>query len=844
MQSRILALTLAALVFAGCNCGGTPPAEDGGMGGGSGGGVGGGAGGGGDDAGTGGGVGGGTGGGSGGGGGGGTGGGAGGGAGGGTGGGTGGGGGPCTMPVACYSGPANTQGVGACAAGTAQCVDGGPGQCVGEVLPSAEACNGVDDDCNGMVDDGLGMVSCGQGACRVSVAACTNGRPTTCTPGMASAEVCGDNVDNNCDGIVDEGCDCIYVAPSGADTNAGTIASPKRTIIAGIATAADAGFSQVCVASGATCPSNAGYPEAVVMANGVSVLGSYAATTVSRPDGGVGWARNAGCVTRINAQDARGVYFGASVTSPTAIDGFTLVGANMADNAAVTVEGSTGAIISNDTITGGAGQNSVGVKVLAQGTPTITRCGIVGGSGTVSAIGVHSQGSRPLLTDNCSQFGPTGRCTTGCFAGTRYIRGRPQNSTGQISYAVRLEDSPGAIIERTATCSGAGTGDVGSVRVSGPATGTVVRASILEGFGGGTNAVGFWAEACGGASPWVFDNTLVSGNSPVVGARADGVRAVGDCHVRVDSNARIVGGEESSNNDAIGVYCARDAVAGTASRCTVQNNALIQGSGAGFPPKSTGVQCDRGACALVEKNVITARAGVRTWGLVLNGAGTVVRKNQIEAGCATQEGVGLLSVDSFARVENNDVRGSICAGITGPAFTPTSTAVKVVLGAGGNEVDLHSNSVSPFGGRNATCVSRALTFEAGDAGVPSGPVGIVRNNVLHAGVCSTARPVEELSSSADPRVFENNDLFTSQVDGGLYLDEGTSLLPDPTAVNGLAGAAANIAADPQYDGGVHLAPTSPCRNAGTTAGAPSEDLDQNVRPQESAPDIGADEYVP
>jgi hypothetical protein len=617
-----------------------------------------------------------------------------------------------------------------------------------------------------------------------------------------------------------------------------------RTIGAGIAVAVDAGFSQVCVASGAACPSAANYPEVVTMVNGVSVLGGYAATATTAADGGVSWARGNSCVTTITDSDARGVYFGATVTTPTALDGFTVVASTMATNAAVTVEGSTGATLSNDIINGGTGQVSVGVEVIAGATPLISRSAVTGGNGTTSATGVHSLAARPTLSDNCSTFGPTGRCTQGCFNAARFVRGRAQNGpAGANAFAVRLEDSPGAIVERSATCSGAGTADTASVRLTGPGTGTVVRASILEAFAGGTNAVGFWADACGGASPWIFDNHLVSGNSPVMGARADGVRAIGDCHVRVDSNVRIVVGEESSNNDAIGVYCAKDPVSGIASRCTVQNNTLIQGSGAGFPPRSTGVQCDVGACSLVEKNIITARSGIRTFGVVLNGANTLVRKNEIEAGCATVEGIGLLSIDSFARVENNALRGSNCTLPTGPMFSPTSTAVKVVIGLGGNELDLNSNSIGPFGGRGAACISRALTFEVLDGGTPSGPSGLVRNNVLHAGVCATARPVEELAAGADPRLFENNDLFTLG-DAGLYLDEGSTALPDVAAVNGLGGAAATLAADPQYDGGIHLGPGSPCRNAGTATGAPADDIDGNRRPQESANDIGADEYVP
>jgi hypothetical protein len=56
---------------------------------------------------------------------------------------------------ACYSGPGGTAGVGVCRAGYQICrTDGsGYGECSGEVLPSPETCNGLDDDCDGTVDD-------------------------------------------------------------------------------------------------------------------------------------------------------------------------------------------------------------------------------------------------------------------------------------------------------------------------------------------------------------------------------------------------------------------------------------------------------------------------------------------------------------------------------------------------------------------------------------------------------------------------------------------------------------------------------------------------------------------
>lgn len=53
----------------------------------------------------------------------------------------------------CYTGPAGTAGVGICRAGVRMCAGGAaPGPCVGEVLPRAEQCNGVDDDCDGQGD--------------------------------------------------------------------------------------------------------------------------------------------------------------------------------------------------------------------------------------------------------------------------------------------------------------------------------------------------------------------------------------------------------------------------------------------------------------------------------------------------------------------------------------------------------------------------------------------------------------------------------------------------------------------------------------------------------------------
>jgi hypothetical protein len=116
-----------------------------------------------------------------------------------------------TLTEACYDGPAGTAGVGGCAEGLRTCVGGMFRACVGAILPGTEVCNGVDDNCNLVVDEGNpgGGFACSTpfgGPCSPGTTQCTGGSVMcigTVLPG-SSAEIC-DSVDNDCDGLLNEG---------------------------------------------------------------------------------------------------------------------------------------------------------------------------------------------------------------------------------------------------------------------------------------------------------------------------------------------------------------------------------------------------------------------------------------------------------------------------------------------------------------------------------------------------------------------------------------------------------------------------------------------------------------
>lgn len=98
--------------------------------------------------------------------------------------------------------------VGECRAGTRACVDGSfGGACMGAIGPSDEACNSLDDDCDGSTDEALTQ-RCGstdRGRCRYGARTCSGGSFGSCEGAIGPRDERCDDVDDDCDGRVDEG---------------------------------------------------------------------------------------------------------------------------------------------------------------------------------------------------------------------------------------------------------------------------------------------------------------------------------------------------------------------------------------------------------------------------------------------------------------------------------------------------------------------------------------------------------------------------------------------------------------------------------------------------------------
>ncbi|MBN2360081.1 MAG: hypothetical protein JXR83_11565 [Deltaproteobacteria bacterium] len=296
---------------------------------------------------------------------------------------------------ACYTGPPLSRGLGECQDGLQDCSPGEQGYwgpCVGDRLPSPEICgDGLDNDCDDLVDEGClcqdgQLRTCGTdvGECSQGNELCRGGQWGPCSGQGPVTERC-DGLDNDCDGLVDEGVlnACGLCPDRGLPCWGQSYSFPQDFgggTANGVSTASqNPGFPEACRTGGAVCldstvssshfmwlagttqwwehPTTCGTID-TALANGCydtvikldtrtgAVVGTYSSwgwspsrTAVNPNDNSV-WVGNRGC--RDNLSDCRGDDPRAGNVTHLDVDGNLICRAYIGDPAQAATSGRVG----------------------------------------------------------------------------------------------------------------------------------------------------------------------------------------------------------------------------------------------------------------------------------------------------------------------------------------------------------------------------------------------------------------------------------------------------------------------------------------------------------------------
>ena len=584
--------------------------------------------------------------------------------------------------------------IGACNAGTRVCSRGVWGPC-SEVLPAAtEDCNGIDDNCNGMIDEG-----------------CADGCLVVCASCASSAD--------------------------GAAAN-GSVDRPFATLEAAIAAAGpvDGGTKKrICVAGGATCRESMLYPTTgpLKMSDGLIIQGAYAVTETGLVYCGVAGVRPR---TTLSFASNEGVVFDQTVSAGTELSSLVIEvnppaspGPAATTVVPIAVKGGKNVLLSRVFVSEGfAATNTQGVAITSGGQATITGSSISTGQGRNSAVGVYVNGGTVNLRNNCDKI-VAGNCESNC------------------------------------------------------------------GDGGAMLGVHGYVPSTAADAPLESSGVLITGTaSSVVGTM-------------------ICGG---SSNIADGKSVATVAA----------------------------LRCESAGCATVSGNMILGGNDRDAVAIALVGADPLLDRNRIEGGCGTRTTTGVWLESSSARLLNNRILGGQCAGTEAQVFY----GLHLVASGTSASPDVHSNDIEPAG-LSADCQSIGVLVEHA-AGADSATAGVLRNNIISAGVCNRQFAISE-AAGATLKSLQNNDLYAppgapSTTPSLVLYHHGNTDATTAAQVNAIALASGNISADPKYvsyPNDLHLTEQSPCLDQGTSAGAPASDVDDNARPIGAGYDIGAYELT-
>ena len=649
----------------------------------------------------------------------------------------------------------------------------------------------------------------------------------------ASIELCGDGLDNDCDGLTDPDPPCVgaigtFVAPPpfGDDTNPGTALAPLATIDAGIQNALIIGAPQAVYVAG---DNNYVYTEDLIMAPGISVLGGYS-------DDGSWDYDPAVFVTYLESATAAGVKFlNAAIDRDTVLDGFTIFGlqinAQGGLSTAIAIDGCSPTISHNQIIAGRAANCRV-VSVVGGADPLVVANTLWGNDCWVSSQVIRVEGSSAQVRENGIVGGAGPACVGLMLEAVEQVDIRYNTISGGDADGGGLGGSAAAV----------------GLAASGGFDGLIVEYNIIEGGSSDSSTAltaGVLLDSCAGGAAQVENNPLILGGPARAGILNDGLSiglmADGDCPAQVRNNGMLIGSAEGTEV-AVGMLCTGGAA------CVLEDNELVAGNvEESASVRAVGLSCDLGACASVKRNrFIVGGTSTSVVGVAL-GVDTspeldrnlVFAGNCRVGGIANDQAIGLWLGGSAAEVTNNVIFGGFCSNSSGMMAEHVVNPNGQILHA-----NVNANYINGAGSPDGFfSISNGLTLTS-DGNAPA--MNDYRNNIISAGYGIERVSVVELNAGADPRSFDFNDLTEGTL--ALYLDEGGSLLLSIAQVNALGDMQTgdNLAVHPDLVnetpfGDYHLKPGSPMIDMGTAEGAPDHDFDGETRPEGLGIDIGPDE---
>ncbi|WP_437964269.1 hypothetical protein WMF04_31715 [Sorangium sp. So ce260] len=291
-------------------------------------------------------------------------------------------------------------------------------------------------------------------------------------------------VDANCDGIDGDASLAVFVATTGSDASAGTMAAPKLTVGGGINEAVLSGKTQVYISQGT-------YIGRVTLASGVSLYGGYNRT--------LGWARSTSSVAVVRSGSTEGGYAaaveGTNINAPTTIDRLTIQTSSLGlsslgmSNYAMRCINCTAVTLKNSTLAAGAG--APGAAGTSGNGGEAGGNGSTGGAGSCDNPGTRTGGLGG--TSTCGRAGGNG--------GNGGPEGENAGSGGAIGTGGTPGGNGGAAGDDSAGQPGANgqNGNNGGIGTSGTGgSGGTVTGNLWQARAGNTGGRGVHGNGAGG----------------------------------------------------------------------------------------------------------------------------------------------------------------------------------------------------------------------------------------------------------------------------------------------------------------------------------------------------------